>query len=532
MKRFIILPILSLIGVLLSVSIHSQIQITSQNTIGGSEYDFPSNICKSSEGFLITGSSFSGISGDKLEEGYGNSDLWLFEIDDNYNIIWQKTYGGDLSEIIKDIQAVGDNNNFIVSGISNSSNSGVVDSSGFGEFDFWIFKMDSVGNIIWKNVFGGTGLENGGKFVQLSNGNIILAGSSNSDSSGCKSENSRGSMDYWVICLDRNGQILWDKTYGGSEADNFGNMLLMSDLELILAGASSSPISGEKSEGCIGMHDIWLVTINTLDGSILWDKTIGGTGDELSSAGLTVHNDNIYLGTASSSGVSGNKTEPSIGGYDFWVLKMDHLGNIIWDRTLGGNSNDLCNDVLFASSDMLILGGSSSSNLSGHKSEPSYGGVDAWIVAIDTLGNVLWDKTVGGSNEDALSFIYEMSTNNYCLGIGSDSDISGVKEENSMGSKDYWLVKIQSFVGMEDVLLNDIKFFPNPFTTGFYVEVPEEYLFADLELYSSLGKELFITNLKGSPGIEISVPGLNSGLYFIKLTSPSGQIFTQKIVKQ
>ncbi|MCF8295691.1 MAG: hypothetical protein K9I34_06470, partial [Bacteroidales bacterium] len=205
MKRIIILPILSLIGVLLSVSIHSQIQITSQNTIGGSEYDFPSNMCKSSEGFLITGSSFSGISGDKLEEGYGNSDLWLFEIDDNYNIIWQKTYGGDLSEIIKDIQAVGDKNNFIVSGISNSSNSGVVDSSGFGEFDFWIFKMDSVGNIIWQNVLGGTGLENGGKFVQLSNGNIILAGSSNSDSSGCKSENSRGSMDYWVICLDRNG---------------------------------------------------------------------------------------------------------------------------------------------------------------------------------------------------------------------------------------------------------------------------------------------------------------------------------------
>ena len=299
--------------------------------------------------------------------------------------------------------------------------------------------------IEWQNTIGGAGTDSPRAVYPTNDGGCVMAGSSFSNASGDKSEDAIGSSgqnDYWVVKVNASGVIQWENTIGGDQADTPSSIKQTSDGGYIIAGESFSNASGDKTEDSM-FFDFWVIKLNSV-GVIEWDNTISGSSFERSPTVLETSDGGFLLGGISDSGIGGDKTEPSNGGTDFWVLKLDDTGTILWQNTIGGSSSDGINALIETSDGGFVLGGVSASDISGDKTENGRGGGDYWIVKINDTGAVEWDKTIGGPGADFLESVYQTPDGGYILGGFSSSDAGGEKSENSLGLNDYWVVKLDA----------------------------------------------------------------------------------------
>jgi len=197
----------------------------------------------------------------------------------SYNsVIWDKEFSGSTYDILAATIETNDNG-FLLVGASNSNIGNDKTENSKGDYDYWIIKTDNLGNIVWQKTIGGSGTDEPKTALQTADGGYLIAGSSNSNGSGDKTENSKGGFDYWIVKLDSNGTILWNKTIGGNQDDLFTKMIATNDGGYLLLGSSKSGISNDKSEDSRGLFDNWIVKINA-NGTILWNKTIGGNLDD------------------------------------------------------------------------------------------------------------------------------------------------------------------------------------------------------------------------------------------------------------
>ena len=357
-------------------------------------------------------------------------------------IAWENTIGGSNIDRL-DASLILPDSSIIIAGRSNSNISGDKSENSKGNYDYWVTKLDPSGNVLWDKTIGGSRRDILYDLELLTDGSILLGGESRSNISGDKSQNSKGGDDFWIVKLDSSGNKLWDKTYGGSDDEEFVEMAQLSDGSIILVGSSDSDISGDKTENSIGNYDFWVLRIDSI-GNVIWDNTIGGTGSDLTRKMIVLPDDEILIAGPSNSNTSGDKSQNSNGGFDYWLVKIDSSGAKLWDKTYGGNDKDDCRTITALANGELILGGESLSDISGDKSEDSKGGDDYWVLKLDTAGNKIVDKTIGGSNTEYLCDVQIFSTGDILLGGWSDSNISGDKTENSKGDFDYWLVNIDT----------------------------------------------------------------------------------------
>ncbi|MEP7319113.1 MAG: hypothetical protein ABI921_10235, partial [Panacibacter sp.] len=276
-----------------------------------------------------------------------------------------------------------------------------------------------------------------------SDGGVLAGGYSASKKSGDKSQGGKGATDYWIVKLDKKGRKEWDKTIGGSSDDIISSVAQTSDGGYILGGSSLSGISGDKTEANRGMYDYWIVKLDS-QRNMEWNKTIGGAyGDNLTTIEQTSDGGYIIFG-GSSSNISGEKTDNSRGGADFWLVKITASGVIEWDKTIGGNDADYSYAFEKTADGGYLLGGSSESNISGEKTANSKGQADFWLVKVDAFGNSVWDKTIGGNSSDEMLSFKQTIDGGYILGGSSYSRISGDKTSYNRGFQDYWVVKLDS----------------------------------------------------------------------------------------
>ncbi len=218
-------------------------------------------------------------------------------------------------------------------------------------------------------------------------GGYLLGGYSLSDLSGDKSENSRGKSDFWIIKTDANGSKIWDRTFGGSGDEWHPKLLPAKDGGFLLTGSSESNATGDKSETSGGYYSYWSVRIDE-NGTKLWDKTFSSNGDEWNTAAIATNDGNFVLvGRAWGQGASGDRSEASHGNSDYWVLKIDDRGSILWDKNLGGTWDDWGESILATSDGGYLVGGDSWSSIGYDKSEVRRGDRDFWIVKTDAEGN-------------------------------------------------------------------------------------------------------------------------------------------------
>lgn len=218
----------------------------------------------------------------------------------------------------------------------------------------------------------------------------------------------------WNILLqktDFEGNLIWEAHFGGDQDERLWMLIPTSDGGLLCGGYSFSGVSGDKTEPSRGDMDVWILRLDET-GNLLWDKAFGGAGRDELFAALEMPDGGFLLGCHSDSGAGGDKTEPSRGGQDFWLIRTAADGSLIWDKTLGGDNYDQVQDLLWApDGNVLISGGTFSSPGSGEIAQDSArGGLDFWLGLFDPgARQLLWNHRYGGDNED---FPYALTLSN------------------------------------------------------------------------------------------------------------------------
>jgi len=389
-------------------------------------------------GTLIAGWSDSQPSGVKTAPYNGGlNDFWVIKVDASWSMIWQKGFGGTSNELLLTMTSTSDGG-ALVGGLSNSGISGNKTSGTNGDYDYWVMKIDASGNKIWDKTFGGNQSDYLKAITVTSDGGAVLGGFSNSGISGSKTASDYSGGDYWVVKIDGDGNKLWDKSFGGSGYDDLSSVIATTDGSILLGGLSFSGISGNKMSSVAGGTDSWVIKLNS-QGTKIWEKSLGGVGNESIKSMSSTTDGNFILGGITGTTITGTVATES----DFWLAKIDNDGNSLWEKRYGGSGNESINSLAVTSENTYILGGYATSNQSGNKTTVGYGDYDYWVVKVDLNGNKLADNTFGGSGYDEVSNLFISPQKEIYLGGTSDSPISGNKTAPNYGQKDYWIVKIK-----------------------------------------------------------------------------------------
>jgi len=341
---------------------------------------------------------------------------------------WEKRYGGSSSDEAYEIQETSDGG-YVLVGNTKSSDGDVGVNNG-GQ-DIWIGKLDINGNLEWKRSFGGSDLDSASDVIQTNDGGYIIAASSKStdfDVGGNK-----GATDSWVLKLDRNGNLEWENNYGGSGDDTGTSIIQLADGTYILAGTADD--NDGDVRGTNGNRDIWILKLDAL-GNIIWHKSYGGDQLDLVAVIRQTSDGGFIVGGDSFSNnfdVGGNN-----GIRDFWILKLNSAGDLIWENNYGGPESEQITSIQQTRDGGYVFAGfvSTSSNKS-----------DYSLVKVDSNGNVQWTRTYGGTDHDIATSIYQTNDNGFVVGGYTKSDDGDV--EGNTGGTSSWTLKLNSIGNIE-----------------------------------------------------------------------------------
>jgi hypothetical protein len=296
-------------------------------TFGGEAEDVGMSVLPTPDGGYLIGG---------LTDSFSNGDasiwlIWLIKTDASGNKVWDKTFGGTRVALVSSMMLAPDGG-YILTGATGSDFQ--VSS------DALVIKTDSEGNQLWSQTYGGADYDHAWSSQPTPDGGYIIIGGTDSFGHG----------DIWLIKTDANGNELWNKAYEGG-GDDYGFMVTPTDDGgYILAGTGSSGA---------GKKDFWLIKTDAL-GNKIWDKSYGGENDDdLGAAQQTPDGGYILAGTTSSFGA---------GGKDAWLVRTDADGNKLWEKTLGGAGDDYATNAVFetANGDYIMIGYTNSSGAGGN----------------------------------------------------------------------------------------------------------------------------------------------------------------------
>jgi len=328
-----------------------------------------------------------------------------------------------------------------------------------------------------------------------------------------------GFGDTWVVKLSSTGIIQWQKSLGGSATDQGFAISLTNDGGYILTGFTYSndiDVSGNH-----GGADIWVTKIDAV-GSVGWQKTLGATLDD---KGMQIQQttDLGYIIVGNSSSTNGDVTG-NHGGDDFWVIKLNTVGAIQWEQSYGGTNAEAAKNIKQTLDGGYIVSGYSSSNngdVSGNK-----GASDYWLLKIDNLGFIEWQKMLGGTNTDIGGVALPTLDGGY-IQIGNSSS-NNIDVSGNHGSADCWVVKLNVLSDVSTIRKNhELLIFPNPNNGKFaFINILEA---STIEIYDISGKIIFQSTTK-DPSLTIDLSENSKGLYFYKVTTEKNQIQTGRLV--
>lgn len=502
----------TLLSLLVSVVSFAQTQnpvLEWEKTYGGSSHDgINIMLSTSDDGYLLGGYSRSN-DGDIQSGNNGKYDFWVVKINRTGTMEWEKTYGGSSNEYLKTMVSTSDGGYLL--GGSTSSDDGDVQSEGHDRSDYWVVKIDSIGNIEWEETYGiGIFYQYLESMVSTSDGGYLLGGYA---SSAFDSDN------YWLIKIDSTGTIEWEKTYGGSASDALYAMISTSDGGYLLGGYTGSTDDDIQS-GNKGENDYWVVKIDSI-GSIEWEKTYGGSENDYLFSMLSVSDGGYLLGgdTYSNDGDVQSGPEENT---DYWVVKIDSSGSIEWEKTYGGNNYNSLQTITATADGGYLLGG--------YQSVPDFEDQNFWLTKINPTGTVEWDKFYGGSDDDELYSVIPTSDEGYLLG-GSTRSIDGDIQSGNQGRKDFWVLKINvdKTTGIE-TLKYDVKIYPNPTVDNLTIKTPFSHP-VQLNIIDVYGKSILTRNLSRSAN-QVSLKNSPAGLYFVLLIDNTKIVHQQQIIKK
>jgi hypothetical protein len=391
-----------------------------QQSIGGGGSDFGKCICMSKDSSAYYVAGYTNSNDGSISGYHAGTDIFVCKLDLSGNIKWTKAYGGMGNDFTQNIIATQDNR-LLLGGFTFSSDSLI--TGNHGGFDALLIEIDTAGNVIWQHCYGGSG-DDGDHALSVTESSdssfVVITGSNSND--GDVSGN-HGSSDFWLFKINKTGNMIWEKCYGGTGNEDGHTLLSFPDGGYIFAGHTASNDDDVSGLHSVGYEDGWVVRVDTAR-NILWQKCIGGSDFELISkmqydvtgvdyfiAGYTKSNDGD---------ITGNN-----GDNDIWVVKMDTAGNMLRSIVYGGTTGDYGYD-LFKDGDGNFVVGAFSNSVNGNVSE-NHGNFDYWVFKMDTSGGLIWQQSYGGSGNDRLAAIYRTPNDHILMtgfSNSTDDDIS------------------------------------------------------------------------------------------------------------
>lgn len=416
--------------------------------LGGSMAEFGVSVMEATDGSIFVMGNTGSADGD-VTGTQGIQDIWLVKLSAQGTLLWQHTYGGSGSEnAIAPLRQTPDGG-FLFHGLTTSNDGDVTDLNGPGAQDHWIVKLDAAGDIEWNRTLGGSEAEYGINVLPTPDGGYVVNFAYVRSNDG-DVVNNHGGDDLWLVKLNATGGIVWSLTIGGSDQEQGMDAVVLPDGDIVILGHTKST-DGDVQENQ-GDYDILLAKVSG-NGVLLWTRTYGGSLQETASELLALDGGG-FLVMASARSNDGDVTGAH-GEQDIWVLKVDADGDLVWQRTFGGSAFEL--GILAAQTDdgYLLCGStfSGDGNIQGH-----HGDRDLWLAKIDAQGDLVWQRCLGGSGADQgwlRAQLEDGSLVAYGYTESNDGDVSG-----NHGGRDLWVVKLQVNGPMEP---------PEPLACALYI---------------------------------------------------------------
>jgi len=528
-----------------------------EKSYGGKHADFLFDAIPTPDyGFILAGSSLSKKTGTKTEDNRGDLDYWVWKMDEKGELDWQKSMGGSGQDMLQHVLLTNDGG-FLLAGYTESDEGLDKKDKTRGESDFWIIKLNAKGNEEWQKTYGGLGQDELKGIVRTKDGGFVLGGSSSSERSAEKVSDNYGGLDYWVIKIDSKGEFVWQNTFGGIYTDDLRSLLATKDGGYLLGGSSNSPYGGNKTEKNVGQFDYWIVKIDE-KGQLQWQKTFGGTGDDELVALCETNDGNYILGGNSNSESDGDKKSSNDSGTDFWILKIaKDSQEIIWQGTYNIAKTDILTSLVENDDATLLLGGYAQGeyikksqvkkqkpktpSLNKKKSldeEPKMKqGTDDYVaLKIDAKGEELWRKSMGSDGQDILIKAIETRDGGYLMAGTSKTVLTadgGIKatgnKSTGIGSTDFWVVKLKDKQKPKPAK-KPVEAIPNPASDYTNIIVGYEYTKGTATLVDIAGHILQQFNITERT-IPIDLEGLPEGVYVVNIKTDI-QNSGVKIIKQ
>lgn len=348
-------------------------------------------------------------------------------------------------------------------------------------------------------------------FLQNPNGDYLIISEQN--------------QDILITQVTQDLSISWQKFYGGTDFESPTKIIATQDGGYAFVGYTKS--SDGDIGNIYGTYDIWVVKINEF-GTIQWEKNYGGTSEDYG-RGLLESPDGSY--TILGYTTSNDMDVPNFYGVaDVLVIKTDEYGEVLWSKNYGGSQIDQATSILQTSSGNYLIAAVTNSNdgdITGHISE-----FDFWALQLNPLGDILWQKPLGGTQNEIPYATLINNQNQWVLAGQTDSndvDVSG-----NHGGVDFWMVVLDNVLEVENHSLSRFSIYPNPTEDILYINVPNESS-VTIQLYTAVGQSVNISttqlDINSQNAIPVNLSSLSSGMYFLTVTGKNGSKTFQLIKK-
>lgn len=436
----------------------------------------------------------------------------LTKTDADGNVIWQKNYGGPGSDYFNAILATADGG-FILAGTSDAAGGDVTLNQGLT--DCWIVKTDSDGNIEWQRTYGGTATETADAITATADGGYVV-GASTSSSDGDIATAPHAFSDFWIFKIDATGNIIWQQTLGGTTTDYVRAIKTTADGGFIAGGYSDSAPGGDVTAS-YGYGDFWIVKLSA-DGSLLWQKSVGGIYDDLL-FDVTETSDGSILaaGQTESDNLAG-----FYGSLDYFVVKLDASGNFIWQKLLGGTEVERATSIFETTDGNYVTGGFSASIIG----EEGYAGsYDLWVVKMDTAGNQLWQTKIVADWDQQITSVIPAPDGGIVAAGGSY--LPAAVNPNQVDGQHQWIAKLApEAAATASNNATAMLLYPNPAAGTFTIQTQQNSTM-QLQLFTVLGQKVYDKTVSANSPVDVQA--LPAGIYMARMQSGKNT-YTQKLI--
>lgn len=478
-----------------------------QKCIGGSDDDYATSIIQTSDGGYITVGTAKSNDFDLIENQSG-SVLFIVKLSNGGAIEWKKCIE-ETGNILLPKIIQNNRGGYTVSALKVSS---IIDLNAY------VLELDSIGNVIWQNIYGGSDFDVLNSMIQTPDGGYLFVGNTSSNDGDLQNLNFFPYNIGWIVKIDSIGNIEWQKLIGGTGYDELFNVSLTSDNGYIIAGSSTS--NDGDVQGNMWFETAWVIKLNSF-GIIQWHKCIGR--DNFNKAkDVKQCADGGYIVACDNSPLYADDR-------DGFIVKLSSTGTIEWQKDIGGDRDDYLTSIFETPDGGFIVGGTVRS-YSGEIPLPYYGFEDCWIVKLSSSGNIEWQKRFGGNDFDRLYSLIPTIDNGFIFAGSTKSRSNDVIGLHTTGSypfySDMWIVKLSPTVSTELFEnVESIRSYPNPLQDYLNLQVDPSLLNHSYQIYSITG-QLVLSGEVTSENMELHLGSISDGIYLLKIGDQ-----TKKIVK-